>query len=342
MAASPGGPERTSGARRVVPPAVASPRAVADLLGAAALWGGMYVVSAATFDAIPPVTLAVLRLVVGSAILVAALRGRIGLQRATIGRVIAAGAIVAVTMALQFAGTDLTGAAEGALLTTTTPAFVLVLAVALEGQRVRPAAWAGVAIAIVGVAVLAARNGGFGAFGGAAADPSLAGLPAPLVGDVLLVASAATWALFSSVGRPLVEAVGAFRAILQASLVGTVLLLPFVPLELAGRPLPALDIGSVGAVLYLGIGATALAWSLWYRGYAAAPATVSAAAFFAQPVIAATLGVVVLREDLGPTFLVGAALVAAGILAIVAGARADPDRRVEDSHGGLASEPPRP
>ena len=321
-------------------PRVASPRAVADLLGAAALWGGMYVVSAATFDAIPPVSLAVLRLVVGAGILVVALRGRIGVQRASLGRVVAAGVIVAVTMALQFAGTDLTGAAEGALLTTMTPAFVLILAVTVEGQRVRRAAWAGVAVAIVGVAVLAARNGGFG--GAAVGGPSLAGLPAPLVGDALLVASAATWALFSSVGRPLVEAVGAFRAILQASLVATVLLLPLVPLELAGRPLPTLDAGSIAAVLYLGVGATALAWSLWYRGYAGAPATVSAAAFFAQPVIAATLGVLVLGEDLGPTFLLGAALIAGGVLAIVAGARAGRDAPAEVLPGAVAADPPRP
>ena len=53
-------------------------------------------------------------------------------------------------------------------------------------------------------------------------------------GDLLLVGSAATWALFSSVGRPLVASVGAFHAILQASVVAIVILAPFVPIELAG------------------------------------------------------------------------------------------------------------
>ena len=286
-------------------------------MAAAALWGGMYVVSAATFDAIPPLTLAILRILVGSGVLLLAFRGRIGIGQAPARRVLAAGAIVALTMVLQFVGTDLAGAAEGALLTTTTPAFVLLFGVALEGQRVRRVAWLGVAVALAGVAVLAARNGSFGAAGG----PSIAGVPAPLVGDALLVGSAATWALFSSVGRPLVEAVGAFRAILQASLVAAVLLLPFAPLELAGRDLPPVDAAGIGAVLYLGIGSTALAWSLWYRGYARTPATVSAAAFFAQPVIGAALGAVLLQESLGPAFLVGAVLVGAGVLAIVAGGR---------------------
>jgi drug/metabolite transporter (DMT)-like permease len=282
----------------------------------------MYVVSAATFDAIPPLTLGVLRLVVGVAVLAVVFRGRLGLAPAPKGRIVAAGAVVAVTMVMQFVGTSLTGGAEGALLTTTTPAFVLVFGVLLEGERVRRIAWAGCVVALAGVAVLATRNAGFGGLAGAQAVlPGGITLPRALLGDLLLVASAATWALFSSVGRPLVAAVGAFRAILGASAVAVVLLLPFVPLELAGRILPPITPQTAAAVLYLGIGATAIAWSLWYRGYAAAPPTVAAAAFFAQPVVGAVLGVLVLDEVLGPAFLGGAVLIAVGVLGIAVATR---------------------
>jgi len=68
-----------------------------------------------------------------------------------------------------------------------------------------------------------------------------------VTGDVLLVGSAATWALFSSVGRPLVAAIGAFRAVFGASLVAIVLLAPLIPLELSGRSLPPLDLQTVAA-----------------------------------------------------------------------------------------------
>ncbi len=293
-----------------------------DLLAAAALWGGMYVVSAGTFDTIPPLTLGVLRLVVGVAVLAAVFRGRLGLAALPVRRVVGAGAVVAATLVMQFVGTSMTGGAEGALLTTTTPVFVLVFGVLLEGERVRRVAWAGCVVALVGVAVLAARNGGFGeAAGPDVALPGNLALPRPLLGDILLVGSAAMWALFSSVGRPLVAAVGAFRAILGASAVAIVLLLPFVPLELAGRSLRPITPLTVVAVLYLGIGATAIAWSLWYRGYAAAPPAVSAAAFFAQPVVGAALGVLILGEVLGPAFFGGAALIAAGVLGIAAATR---------------------
>ncbi len=276
-----------------------------DILAAASLWGGMYVVSAATFDRIPPITLGFLRLVVGAGALMLVFRGRPGLGAASPRRLGAAGLILAVTLILQFGGTNLTGAAEGALLTATTPAFVLLFAATFEAEPARPLAWGGVVVALAGVALLAVRNA---AFAGAT--------PEALLGDLMLVGSAATWALFSSVGRPLVGAVGAFRAVFGASLVAIVLLAPLVPLELAGRTLPAPDGATVLAVAYLGLAATALAWSLWYRGYAAAPPTLTAGLFFAQPIVGATLGVLLLSEALGPAFLLGALLIGAGVLAI--------------------------
>jgi drug/metabolite transporter (DMT)-like permease len=149
---------------------------------------------------------------------------------------------------------------------------------------------------------------------------------------VLLVGSAATWALFSSVGRPLVGAVGAFRAIFGASLVAIVFLAPVVPFEIAARAAgsqptaPPITLETIAAVAYLGVMATAVAWSLWYRGYAAAPPTLTAALFFAQPIVGATLGVLLLHETLGSAFLVGGALIAAGVLAIASGG---PERAVD-------------
>ena len=159
----------------------------------------MYVVSAGTFDAIPPLTLGVLRLVIGVAVLAAVFRGRLGLAAAPKRRMVAAGAVVAVTMVMQFVGTSLTGGAEGALLTTTTPAFVLVFGVLLEGERVRRIAWAGCIVALAGVVVLA--------------DLGSAVMAAKLALDMVSPETAARTRLS---GGPLVE--GAVVAAVQASI----------------------------------------------------------------------------------------------------------------------------
>jgi drug/metabolite transporter (DMT)-like permease len=285
-----------------------------DLLAAAALWGGMYVVSAGTFSRIPPLTLGVLRLLLGVAVLSIVLRFRIDIRREQLPRTAVAGLIVAITLVLQFVGTQMTGGAEGALLTTTTPAFVLLFGVTLERERVHPAAWLGVAVALLGVAVVAGRNATTPPLDGSLA-PS--GLPTRVVGDALLVGSAATWALYSSVGRPLVHSVGAVRAILGSGAIAILVLVPFVPIELAAHPMPPLDLPGLAAIAYLGVGATAVAWSLWYRGYAASPPAVSAAAFFTQPIVGAVLGAFLLGEAIDPPFVAGGLLIGAGILALV-------------------------
>jgi drug/metabolite transporter (DMT)-like permease len=273
----------------------------------------MYVVSSATFAAIPPVTLGTAQLAVGVAVLLVIVRGRLGIVAGSLPRVVATGVIFAVTNLSQFVGTSLTSGAEAAILTTTTPVFVLLFAVTLERERVHRGAWAGAVIALAGVAVLAFRGGA-----GEAAGATILGVPSRLVGDGLLLCTAGAWALFSTVGRPVVESAGGFRAFLQGAAVALLITLPLVPLELAWMPVGSPPPAAFAAIAYIGVASTAIGCSLWYRGYASVPPTVSAAAFFAQPIVGAVLGIVVLGEAVGSAFIAGSGLIAAGTLVIVA------------------------
>src|SRR6185437_10909404 len=118
-----------------------------DPLLAACLWGGMYVVSRAGFGLIPPVTLGALRVIIGGAALTLALwlaarhnrrNPKLAATAWTSGdrwRAIALGGIVAATIITQFLGTALASAHDGALLTTVTPVFVVLLAWMLLGER---------------------------------------------------------------------------------------------------------------------------------------------------------------------------------------------------------------
>jgi drug/metabolite transporter (DMT)-like permease len=69
-------------------------------------------------------------------------------------------------------------------------------------------------------------------------------------------------------------------------------------------------------VLYLSLGATALAWWLWYRGIARLEAGVAAVFFFAQPVVGGLLSGVLLHEALPGGFWLGGAVLAAGVLLV--------------------------
>ena len=294
---------------------VASRAAAADLAIAAALWGGMYVVSAETFAAIPPATLGLLRLLLGVAALAtfALLRGEsLGWAKAPKGAVLRAGIAVAASILLQFGGTALTSAVEGSVVTMATPVFVLIFGWALEGIRVPRQAWLGIGLAAIGVGSLALRSSG--------TDAILAEASASrLLGIAMLIGAGSTWALFSSFGRPVIAAVGARNAVTLCAGLAIPMMLPFAAAEslASGIDLTAATTPStLLAVAYLGFGATSIGWSCWYRGYAAAPPRLAAGVLFLQPLVAAVLGVGLLHEALDGGLALGALFLLGGVAMI--------------------------
>jgi drug/metabolite transporter (DMT)-like permease len=282
---------------------------------AACLWGGMYVVSRASFDAIPPITLGLLRVIIGGLTLWLALtlaaRRLVGRgQRAASAAALAAlgdswrflllGGTLAATIITQFWGTALASAHDGALLTTITPVFVVPIAWLVLRERPGWRVLTGSALALAGVVIVVASQGG----------ASGSSLP----GDALLLISALCWALFTVLGAPIVRRRSALVASTYATLWSILLLAPFVPFELARRPFGAISFGSVLAVLYLGWGATSLAWFLWYKGVERLDAGVAAVFFFAQPLVGGLLSALFLSETLPPGFWLGGVVLAAGIV----------------------------
>ena len=263
---------------------------------AAALWGGMYVVSRLTFESIPPITLGLLRVLIGGAALGLVLR-RFPLLRDR--RMAGLGALVAATMMLQFLGTDLAGAAAGSLLTLLTPVFVAVLAPLFLRERTRWRQWTGIAIALLGAIVVS--GGGTGQ---------------SVLGDLLLVASSLSWGAFTVLGAPLVRKLGALEIATGASLWALPMMIPGTILELAGGAHLALTGAGVLGALYLGVFATAIAWWAWYRGVERLPAVSSAVFFLAQPVVGIALSIPIFHFPLTVGFAGGSLLVVIGTLLV--------------------------
>jgi drug/metabolite transporter (DMT)-like permease len=254
----------------------------------------MYVVSRLAFSDVPPVTLGLLRLVVGLVALAAALRR---LPPLADRRIAVLGLVLAATLMLQFWGTYLAGAAAGSLLTLTTPVFVALLAPMVLRERTRPRQWAGIVVGLFGAILLTGLSTGRSA-----------------IGDVLLVASAFSWAAFTVLGAVAVRRQGALAVTAGASAWAVPLMIPGTVLELARGLSVHFSPTTVLEVLYLGLFATALAWWAWYRGVERLPAVTAAVVFLAQPVVGIALSVPIFGLPLGLPFVAGAVLVGAGML----------------------------
>lgn len=272
-------------------------------LAAASIWGGMYVVSKVVLNVIPPFTLLAMRLVLGIGCLaiVIAFRPRTSLTRPQGWQIFLVGFVgYGVSLGFQFVGTKLSTASNGALVTSATPAFILIFAPFLLSERATPRSILALIISTLGViAVIDPRN----------AELS----PTRFWGNMSLLAAALTWALYSVLVRRVTRTADVVTAttIMLAGGLPSSLLLSAWEIRTAG-------IGPItpwiwGGVLFLGIVATAAAMFLWNFAFAELPAALASLTFFAQPLVGSLLGWAFLAEQITPLFLLGGLLIAIGL-----------------------------
>ena len=273
-------------------------------LGAASIWGGMYVVSKVVLDIIPPFSLVSLRLLLGALTLAIALamRGFPKIARTQFWQVIGVGFVgYGISLSLQFLGTKLSTAANGALVTSATPAFVLIFAWILLKEKITSVRLIALLLATFGVV--------------AVIDPRSAQLnPDLFLGNLLLLGAALTWALYSVLVRKATQALDVLPFSLIAFLGGLPVSLPAGAWELKTIGVGQMNLGIVGGVLFLGIISTALAMVLWNSAFTLVDANLASLTFFAQPVVGTLLGWLFLGEKITPLFLFGGILIGIGLV----------------------------
>lgn len=273
-------------------------------LGAASIWGGMYVVSKVVLDIIPPFSLVTLRLLLGAATLGIVLPLRVFpiLSRKQVFQVVGVGFIgYGISLSLQFLGTKLSTAANGSLVTSATPAFVLIFAWILLKEKITSRRLLSLVLATLGVV--------------AVIDPRSAQLnPDLFLGNLLLLGAAVTWALYSVLVRKVTQNLGVLPFSLIAFLGGLPVTVPAGAWELKTLGVGEISLGIVGGVLFLGIISTALAMILWNNAFALIDASLASLTFFAQPVVGTLLGWAFLGERITPLFLLGGFLIGIGLV----------------------------
>ena len=264
-------------------------------LGAASIWGGMYVVSKVVLEIIPPFSLVTLRLILGVITLVIVLwiRGFPHISRGQIFDVIGVGFVgYGISLSLQFLGTKLSTAANGSLVTSATPAFVLLFAWLLLRERITTRRLIALFLATLGViAVIDPRS--------AQLDPDL------FLGNIMLIGAAVTWALYSVLVRKVTQNTDVLLFSLIAFIGGLPVSIPAGVWELSTIGIGEISLGILGGVLFLGIISTALAMVLWNAAFAYVDANLASLTFFAQPVVGTLLGWMFLKEKITPLFLLG-------------------------------------
>lgn len=166
---------------------------------------------------------------------------------------------VAVTLATQFVGTDLTTASEGALITVLTPVFTLLFGVVVFDELFTRRKLGGMAIALLGTVLVLGSRYDLSELGAGSA-----------VGIAMLVLASVGWAVYTVWGKPLIRKYSALETATYSTVLSVPMLAVLVPAEfvLTGATLSSIPVTGpvIAAVLYLGVLSTAVAWYCWYKG----------------------------------------------------------------------------
>ncbi|MFI0738975.1 DMT family transporter [Streptomyces sp. NPDC021100] len=273
-------------------------------LAAVSAWGLAPVATRAAVAHLEPLPLAVVRaLVAGLVFLPWCVRVLRRLDRAGVLRVVAAGLLGMVGYNLPVAvGVQWLPASTSALVLAGEPVWILVLSRLFLGERAPRRSWAGSAVALAGIAVIAGpdlRPGDAGA-------RTAAGLGLVLLGTLFFAA-------YTIVLRPLSTVCGPSAATAASTAAGAVPYLALVGTLDPHRPATAPP-GAVAEVLFLALGSTVLGMLLWNVSVARIGSRRAGLLLFLEPVVGVAGGVTLLGERLSAASVVGGVLVMAGVV----------------------------
>jgi O-acetylserine/cysteine efflux transporter len=135
------------------------------LISAGVLWGTTVPLSKVALAWLPPASLALIRFALAAALLMLVSRSK--LRAAFSPAILVTGALgYGGSVVLQNFGVERTSVTHAALLIGATPVLVAIIAAVCGHSIARPAAWAGFALSLAGVAVIAAGRGGGASMGG--------------------------------------------------------------------------------------------------------------------------------------------------------------------------------
>ncbi|PGN42760.1 EamA family transporter [Bacillus cereus] len=274
---------------------------------AASIWGGMYVVSKYVLDFIPPLTLVWLRFIIAFVVLYGILklaekkqkkkvntRKKDWLLFAWIGFI---GYFISITC--QFIGTKLSDAHTGSLVTSATPAFMVIFAALILKEKLTARRLLSTIIATNGVIIVIGWDIEIGSY---------------FIGTIILVGAAITWALLSIYVKIASIQFSSLVITTYAIFFSLFFITPFMIWELQTSSIGTVNTYVILGVLYLGIVSTAGAFFLWNKGLELIDASIGSLFFFFQPIVGSLLGWLLLNETLNSNFFIGGILIICSVL----------------------------
>lgn len=271
------------------------------------LWAGNFVVARSLHDSIEPFQLNYLRWVVAGLILlpitvrdwqhIAAAWASHPLQILTLGAL-----SVALFNCLVYSGLQHSSASTGGAIFALSALFILFISRIWRGTRLRAREVLGASVAFLGAGLVIQQD-----VNGLLSQEDLRG-------PLLLIAGSFVWALYTVCLRRWSVPLTPSACLATTVFSGLLIMTPFAIIAEMPTASMLADPAVFGGILYVGIGASVLAFCAWQKGVATLGAARAGVFLNLVPVFTLILGVLVLKEALTPQKVTGVFMVLLGVL----------------------------
>lgn len=279
-------------------------------LAAVVLWGLSFVATKAALREASPITLISTRFALGTAVLllILALRRESLVPPRDAWPMLALMGFVGIFLhqMIQVHGLTLTTAVRTGWLIGLTPIWSAVLAAVFLGEHFGPRKVIGLVLGTVGALLVITRG---------ELSARMLALPSTQ-GDLLVLASTVTWAIYTVLGPKTLKRLGSARATAGAMLAGWAMMIPFFVNTAGWQEYRSLSATAVTAIVFLGVGCSGLGYLLWYAALERIEASQVAAFLYLEPLVTLAAAVAFLGESVSVSTILGGILVLIGVLTV--------------------------
>ncbi|HXW37816.1 MAG TPA: DMT family transporter [Nitrososphaerales archaeon] len=266
------------------------------------IWGLAFVAIKVADSQLSPVNLALLRWLIASCgfLVLAPLVGKpkVAFERRDIPRllVMAFANVVGYHVSLNYAETTVSAGLAG-LLISFGPVFIVALSVVVLKEKAGRRLVAALCLALLGAVVLSVGD---------------LGSSTSIVGPLEVVLTAAFYAVFTILAKPMVHKYGAPPTTIFVGLAGTAMLLPFAGGSFVSQ-VRSMNSTGWSAVLYLGLLSTVIGYMMFYTLVSRGAVSRLSIQLYLAPIVSVVGGALLLGETVTAFTLAGGALLLAGV-----------------------------
>lgn len=276
------------------------------------LWAGSYVAAKVALLGFSVNLMNALRMIIAALVLLPLLLARRRELRLTRSDVLQLALLAligfVINKILEYGGLALTTASDVALLIAGESIFTAILSWLFLRERFRRVTGLALLVGFAGVYLIIERS-------------VLPNIPTGggvwrMVGDLLVVLALVFEAFFTVRGKSLLVKHSPLLVTAAAIVGSTVFWIPVAGYEITVHGWPSVGWQSWLGLIWLAVMATVIAYLAWFKGLERVEGSSAATTLFIQPLLGATLAIVLLGDQLLPTTIIGGALILVSVYVI--------------------------